>query len=87
MKRNLHCYAIQLEGRVGADWVDWPCRVDVYQVLDGEGVQPVTTLTVSLPDQPALHGLLQVIRDLNLPLVSVQRVDWPPITTQPPATA
>ena len=32
-------------------------------------------LLVILPDQPALHGLLEKIRDLNLNLISVQRLD------------
>ena len=33
-----------------------------------------TTLTGSLPDQAALHGLLARIRDLGVPIVSIQRL-------------
>ncbi len=33
-----------------------------------------TTLTGSVVDQSALHGLLMKIRDLGLPLISVMRV-------------
>jgi hypothetical protein len=34
-----------------------------------------TLLSGSLPDQAALHGLLERIRDLNLTLISVSRGD------------
>jgi hypothetical protein len=37
--------------------------------LDGDG----TLLSGPLPDQAALHGLLEPIRDLNLKLISVTR--------------
>lgn len=33
----------------------------------------ITTLTGEVADQPALHGLLTRIRDLGLPLLSVNR--------------
>ncbi len=34
----------------------------------------ITTLTGSVADQSALHGVLMKIRDLGLPLISVMRV-------------
>jgi hypothetical protein len=41
-------------------------------------------LTGLLKDQAALHGVLNKIRDLALPIVSVRRVNQPPTTTQTP---
>jgi hypothetical protein len=34
-----------------------------------------TVIRGYIPDQPALHGLLAKIRDLNLTLISVHRID------------
>jgi len=36
---------------------------------------PVTTFAGSLVDQAALHGLLAKIRDMNLPLISVNPIE------------
>lgn len=35
---------------------------------------PTTLITGGLPDQAALHGLLERIRDLNLKLISVEQL-------------
>ena len=68
-------YTISLDGLVSPDWVDWPCQVETQ--LEGEGTtrRAVTVLTVMVPDPPALHGLLDRIRDLNVKLIAVQRLD------------
>jgi len=42
--------------------------------FDEDG-RPITTLTGHLADQAALHGVLAKIRDMNLPLISVSRVE------------
>jgi hypothetical protein len=47
-------------------WSEWFAGLKLTQ-LEGDG----TLLSGSLPDQPALHGLLERIRDLNLTLISV----------------
>ena len=39
-----------------------------------EGGAPITTLAGRLVDQAALHGELDTIRDINVPLVSVRRI-------------
>ena len=62
-------YEIRLQGHLDARWVDWLEGLVLTQENDG-----TTTLTGPLADQAALHGVLNTIRDLNLPIVSVQRV-------------
>jgi len=37
----------------------------------GQGKKPITTLTVSLPDQAALFKLLHALYDMRLPLLSI----------------
>ena len=40
---------------------------------DGDGT---TLIHGPVVDQAALHGLLQKVRDIGLPLISVTQVDW-----------
>lgn len=74
-------YEIRLRGHLDARWA---ARLNVPSLThDGDGT---TILAGIAMDQAALHGLLQRLRDLGLPLVSVIRVgtDFPPTlpTTQ-----
>ena len=61
-------YEIVVAGHLDARWSDWfaGCRLTHL-----EGSE--TRLSGPLPDQAALHGLLERVRDLNLTLVSVSR--------------
>jgi hypothetical protein len=65
----------------------WPARYEVRVdgVLDGrwspwfEGLRidhqgGETVLSGTLPDQPALHGILDKVRDLGLSIIAVRRV-------------
>jgi hypothetical protein len=60
-------YEIRVKGNLDLRWSDW---------FDGFSITPVgddeTLLIGSVADQAALHGLLHKIRDLGLPLLSVQ---------------
>ena len=63
-------YEIRLNGRLDARWAasfDGLCLSD-----PGDGT---TLLEGPIADQAALHGLLQRLRDLGLPLVSVTRLE------------
>ena len=63
-------YQIRIEGELGEEWADW--FVDSTVARERVGV---TLLTCTLADQAALHGLLRKLRDLGLPLLSVNRID------------
>ena len=59
-------YEIRVEGELGEMWSNWFSGLQLTH-LEGDG----TLLSGLLPDQAALHGLLERIRDLNLTLISV----------------
>jgi flavodoxin len=61
-------YEIRIEGHLDAHWADWFAGLALTH-LEGDE----TLLSGPLPDQVALHGLLERVRDLNLTLVSVTR--------------
>jgi hypothetical protein len=63
-------YRIRFAGRARNGWSDF--LIDLQETVSQIGGLPVTELTGSVPDQPALFGLLCHIRDLGLPLVSVE---------------
>lgn len=64
-------YQIRVRGRLDESWSDWFEGVAIT-FENGNGGSVVTTITATIVDQAALHGILNRIRDLNLPLLSVQ---------------
>ncbi len=63
-------YQIRLKGHLGSQWTDWFEGLTI--ALEGNRE---TLLSGPVIDQAALHGLLKKVRDLGLPLISVNRVD------------
>jgi len=62
-------YEIRVEGHIGESWSSWFEGLSLRHEENGE-----TVLRGTIVDQAALHGILMRIRDLGLPLVSVNRI-------------
>jgi hypothetical protein len=62
-------YEIRLTGHLDSHWTAWFDGLTVTYESDG-----TTVISGPITDQAALHGVLQRVRDLGLPLVSVVRV-------------
>ena len=74
-------YEIRLKGHLASRWAAWFDGLSLTNESDG-----TTLIQGPVADQAALHGLLQKVRDVGLPLVSVTQVepDQPEVpTTQP----
>ena len=63
-------YEIKIQGNLDARWSEWFYNMSVTHERDGS-----TTLCGPLPDQTVLHSVLDRIRDMNLPLISVNQVE------------
>lgn len=63
-------YEIRLQGHLHSRWAAWFDGLSLINEPDG-----TTLISGLVVDQAALHGLLQKVRDLGLPLVSVTSVD------------
>jgi hypothetical protein len=59
-------YRIKIKGHLGQQRMDWFEGLTITLQEDG-----TTLLRGSVVDQSALHGILKKIRDLGLPLLSV----------------
>jgi hypothetical protein len=62
-------YRITLKGYIDQSWSHW---FDQMAISNESGA---SILTGQVADQSSLHGLLNRIRDLNLTLISVERID------------
>ncbi len=61
-------YQIRIKGHLGCQWTDWFGGLTITLEDNGD-----TLLTGPVVDQAALYGLLKKVRDLGMPLVSVNR--------------
>jgi hypothetical protein len=67
---ELGYYEIRIKGHLDNRWTDWFEGLTITLEDNGE-----TRLTGTVADQSALHGLLRKVRDLGMPLVSVNRIE------------
>ncbi len=63
-------YQIRLEGHLERRWAAWFDGLNLITESDG-----TTIIDGPVTDQAALHGLLQKVRDIGLPLLSVTRIE------------
>ncbi len=63
-------YEIRIKGHLDDRWVDWFEGLTITLEDNGE-----TLLTGPVVDQAALHGWLSKVRDLGMPLLSVNRIE------------
>ena len=76
-RRSLECdanqpmvYQIRIRGHLSARWTVWFEGVTITLEEGGD-----TLLTSEIVDQAALYGLLKKVRDLGMPLLSVNLID------------
>lgn len=67
---QLTIYQIRVKSHLGPDWTDWFDGLTITLEEDGD-----TLLTGPVVDQAALHGLLKKVRDLGMPLVSLNPLE------------
>ncbi len=63
-------YQIRVKGRLDGAWSAWLDGLEITPQPNGE-----TLLSGPVADQTALHGILARIRDMNLILISVARME------------
>lgn len=59
-------YQIRIKGHLGAQWSEWFDGMTITLENSGD-----TLLTGIISDQSQLYGLLNKIRDLGMPLISI----------------
>ncbi|MDY7078579.1 MAG: hypothetical protein SXV54_16820 [Chloroflexota bacterium] len=66
-------YQIKVQGKLDEKWSDWFDGMTVtFEAVAFES--DITTLTGAVVDQAALRGILDKMWDLNLTLISVNRI-------------
>jgi len=63
-------FQIRIKGHLGSQWADWFDGLTITLQDNAE-----TLLTGPVVDQAALHGLLKKLRDLGIPLLSVNQIE------------
>jgi hypothetical protein len=67
-------YEIKIIGELDERWSNWFNGVMISS-LRSDDIIPETTITVLVPDQARLRGVLNKIWDLNLTLISIRQIN------------
>ena len=62
-------YKVHIQGILDSVWTEW------FDCLQISHTSSESILTFIIQDQSALHGLLAKIRDMNLKIISINKVD------------
>ena len=68
-KNTSENYEIKLQGHLDTKWSEWFYGLAISHEPDGN-----TTLNGPLADQIVLHSVLDRLRDMNLPLLSLKQI-------------
>ncbi len=63
-------YEVLVEGQFNPAWFNWLDEWEITPLPDGN-----TYLSGPVNDQPALHGIFAQIRDMNIKIISVKKID------------
>ena len=67
-------YQIRVRSHLSPEWTDWFEGLTITLEENGDML-----LTGPVIDQAALYGLLKKVRDLGMPLISVNPIPFPPV--------
>ena len=68
-KDTVEIYEIKIQGHLDTKWSEWFYGLTINHEPDGN-----TTLNGPLADQIVLHSVLDRLRDMNLPLLSLKQI-------------
>ena len=66
-------YQLTVKGILREDWNEWFGGLTITHEADVDG-EAITIITGPVRDQAALHGILAMLRDLNLELIAIRKL-------------
>ncbi len=73
-------YRIRIRGDLDSAWSDRLAGMSIQSNINADGAK-VTILTGHLPDQAALSGVLNTLNEMHFPLLSVENLDEPTVSS------
>ena len=70
---NASIYRIQVEGLLQEQWAAW-FNGSLAAAIEQEPEENMTAIQLNVPDQAALRGVVNMIWDLNLSIISIVRL-------------